>query len=127
METRKAGRTVRTRLTGFETQLVGTRKLVLDGTKKADELRFYACQATVRGRGGADDIRQSRGDDYFEAGLRCNPREFRLLGGGGKDTMQGSTDNDVLVGGPGRDTINGNGGRDRCSGEKLTSCEIRLR
>ena len=41
--------------------------------------------------------------------------------------LRGSTDNDVLVGGRGRDTINGNGGRDRCRGEKLTSCEIKLR
>lgn len=127
MVTKKSGRAVRNRLTGFETQLVGAKKLVLEGTKKADELRFYACKATVKGRGGADDIRQSRGDDYFEAGLRCNPRRFRLLGGGGNDTMQGSTDDDVLVGGPGRDTINGNGGRDRCSGERLRSCEVRLR
>jgi len=95
--------------------------------KKGEELRFYACRATVHGRGGADDIRQSRGDDYFEAGLRCKPRKFRLFGDKGKDTLQGSTDNDVLVGGPGRDAINGNGGRDRCSGEKLRGCEIRLR
>jgi Ca2+-binding RTX toxin-like protein len=127
MVTKKSGRTVRNRLTGFETQLVGAKKLVLEGTKKADELRFYACKATVQGRGGADDIRQSRGDDYFEAGLRCNPRKFRLFGGGGKDALRGSTGRDLLVGGPGRDTINGNAGRDTCSGEKLRSCEIKRR
>ena len=127
METRHEGRTFRLRLDRFETQLVGAKKLVLKGMKKGEELRFYACRATVHGRGGADDIRQSRGDDYFEAGLRCKPRKFRLFGDKGKDTLQGSTDNDVLVGGPGRDAINGNGGRDRCSGEKLRSCEIRLR
>lgn len=127
MVTKKNGRTVRNRLTGFETQLVGAKKLVLKGTKKADELRFYACKATVKGRGGADDIRQSRGDDYFEAGLRCNPQKFRLFGGGGKDTLRGSRGRDLLVGGPGRDTIAGNAGRDTCSGEKLRSCEIRRR
>ncbi|MGF9757831.1 hypothetical protein AAII07_21775 [Microvirga sp. 0TCS3.31] len=127
MKTRHDGRTIRTTMTSFDTQLLGAKKLKLDGTKKADDLRFYACKATVRGRGGADTIQQSRGDDYFEAGLRCNPRKFRLYGGGGKDVLRGSTDNDVLIGGRGRDTINGNGGRDRCSGEKLRSCEIRLR
>jgi Ca2+-binding RTX toxin-like protein len=127
IKTVRGGTTIRSTFTGFETQLVGARNLVLKGTDKADDLRFYACRATVRGRGGADDIRQSRGDDYFEAGLRCNPRKFRLYGGGGKDVLRGSTDNDVLVGGRGRDTINGNGGRDRCSGERLKSCEVRLR
>lgn len=127
MVTKKSGRTVRNRLTGFETQLVGAKKLVLKGTEKADELRFHACRATVTGRGGADDVHQSRGDDYFEAGLRCGSRTFRLFGGGGKDTLRGSTGRDLLVGGPGRDTINGNGGRDTCSGEKLRSCEIERR
>jgi hypothetical protein len=127
IKTKPAGSTFRSTFADFETQLVGAKKLVLKGTNKSDELRFYACKATVKGRGGADDIRQSRGDDYFEAGLRCNPRKFRLFGGGGKDTLQGSTGRDLLVGGPGRDTINGNRGRDTCSGEKLRSCEIKRR
>ena len=39
----------------------------------------------------------------------------------------GSRGKDPLVGGPGRDSINGNANRDRCSGEKLKSCEIKLR
>ena len=127
MVTRHKGRKVRSELTGFETQLVGARKLVLQGTKSADELRFYACRATVHGRGGVDDIRQSRGDDYFEGGLRCKPQRIRLFGDGGNDTLRGTLGDDVLVGGRGRDTIEGNGGRDRCSGEKLKSCEIKLR
>lgn len=128
MVTRHDGRTVRNRLTGFESQLVGARKLVLKGTAKADELRFYACQATVRGRGGKDDIRQSKGDDYFEGGLRCKPQQrARLFGDGGNDTLRGTLGDDLLIGGRGRDTIEGNGGRDTCSGEKLKSCEIKRR
>jgi len=127
METRKAGRTVRTRLSGFEKQLVGARRLVLGGTKKADELRFHACRATVLGRGGGDDIRQSRGDDYFERGLRCGSDAFRLLGGPGADTLQGGRGNDLLIGGPGRDQAYGNAGRDRCSAERVRACEVRLR
>ena len=127
IKTEPAGSTFRSTFTGFESQLVGAKTLVLKGTGRADDLRFYACRATVRGRGGADDIRQSRGDDYFEAGLRCNPRRFRLFGDGGRDTLRGSTDDDLLVGGRGRDTLNGNGGRDTCSGEQLRSCEIRRR
>ena len=127
MLTRQGGRTVQTTLSRFETPLVGAKRIVLAGTKRADELRFYACQATVHGRGGADDIRQGRGDDYFEAGLRCGRRVFRLFGDDGDDVLQGSRGNDLLIGGAGRDTINGNAGRDRCSGEKLKSCEVRLR
>ncbi len=126
METRHAGRTVRTSLEGFETQLLGARDLELDGTSRADVIRFYACKATVHGRGGADDIAQTR-RNYHVPRPRCHPWKFRLFGGGGNDTLRGSTDRDLLVGGRGRDTIYGNGGRDRCSGEKLRSCEIALR
>ena len=124
--TRHKGRTRRSSLTGFDTQLVGARHLVLAGTRKAEDLRFHACTATVRGRGGADDIRHSR-DNYFEGGLRCTPLAFRLYGGGGNDVLQGGRGDDLLVGGAGRDTVLGNVGRDRCSGEKVRACEVRLR
>lgn len=127
IKTGPAGSTFRSTFAGFETQLVGAKKLVLKGTDQADDLRFYACQATVRGRGGKDDIRQSRGNDYFEGGLRCGKRGFRLYGDRGRDTLQGGRRNDVLIGGPGRDQAYGNAGRDRCSAEKVRSCEVRLR
>ena len=127
MVTRRSGTKVRTKLTGFDTQLIGAKNLQLMGTRKADVIRFYACRATVHGRGGADDMAQDRGDDYFEAGLRCNPRKFRLYGDRGNDTLRGSIGRDLLVGGRGRDTIDGNAKRDRCSGERLRNCEVRLR
>jgi Ca2+-binding RTX toxin-like protein len=127
MRTGHDGRTIRTRLTGFESHLLGARNLVLKGTKKADVLGFFACRATVHGRAGKDEIAQNRGDDFFEGRLRCNPRRYKVYGDGGDDTLRGSHSNDLLIGGPGRDTIIGNGGRDTCSGEKLTSCEIKLR
>jgi hypothetical protein len=127
MVTKRSGALVRTRLSNFESTLVGAEKLHLEGTERAETLRFYACDVTVHAGGGVDDVSQSRGDDYFEAGLRCNPRRFRLYGDGGNDLLRGSTDDDVLVGGPGRDYVNGNGGRDRCSGERRVSCEVRLR
>ena len=127
METRHAGRTVRASLRDFETQLLGAKDLELAGTSGADEIRFNACRATVRGRGGADDMAQTRRDYYFAPRPDCNPWRLRLFGGGGNDTLRGSTDNDVLVGGPGRDYVNGNGGRDRCSAERVANCEVRLR
>ena len=124
METRAAGRTIRTRLTGFETQLLGADTLELDGTSGADVIRFFACTATVRGNGGADDMAQAR--HRYTARPLCHTT-FRLFGGRGDDTLRGSADGDLLVGGRGRDRIDGNAGRDRCSGEKLKSCEVRLR
>jgi Ca2+-binding RTX toxin-like protein len=127
IKTTRAGSTSRSTFAGFETQLVGAKRLVLKGTDQGDDLRFYACRATVRGRGGKDDIRQSRGDDYFEGGLRCGKAGFRLYGGRGRDTLQGGRRNDLLVGGPGRDEAFGNAGRDRCSAEKVRSCEIKRR
>lgn len=127
IKTTRAGSTSRSTFAGFETQLVGAKRLVLKGTDQGDDLRFYACRATVRGRGGKDDIRQSRGDDYFEGGLRCGQYGFRLYGDRGRDTLQGGRQNDLLVGGPGRDKAFGNAGRDRCSAEKVRSCEIRRR
>ena len=126
METRHAGRTVRTSLRGFETQLLGAKDLELDGTSGADVIRLNACRATVHGRGGADDMAQTRRNYYFTARPDCNPWRLRLFGGGGNDTLRGSTGRDVLVGGRGRDTVSGNAGRDRCSGEKLRSCEIKV-
>jgi Ca2+-binding RTX toxin-like protein len=127
MTTTRAGRTVRGSLRGFDSTLFRAVDLVLEGTKRADELGFHACDATVRGRAGADTIMQNRYGDRFDGDLRCDRRSFRLFGNGGNDVLRGATGNDLLIGGPGRDTIQGDRGRDICSGEKLTSCEIKLR
>ena len=128
MRMRQAGKTVKGRFVEFETSRLGARNLVMRGTKRADEIRFYACTATVRGRAGNDDIATARtGDDGYL--LDCDSRKsrIRIYGDAGRDDIRGSRGKDLLVGGPGRDTINGNANRDRCSGEKLKSCEIKLR
>jgi hypothetical protein len=127
LETRRSGRTTRARLTGFEDPALGARALVWKGTAKADRLEFAACRATVRSRGGADIVQQVVRRDLVAPGLRCSSRQFRLFGGRGDDVLRGGTGRDLLVGGPGRDTVEGNAGRDTCSGEKLRSCEIKLR
>ena len=117
------------RFAGWEQTRVGADRLELRGTKRDDHLRFYACTATVRGRGGNDTLESYRtGDDYYL--LSCDDArtsDITVRGDGGRDTIKGSRGKDLLVGGPGHDTINGNANRDRCSGEKLRSCEIRLR
>ncbi|MDR7253161.1 Ca2+-binding RTX toxin-like protein [Nocardioides sp. BE266] len=122
----RSGTTFRSTFTGFESQLVGARKLVLTGTPKADALPFRACRATVRGRGGKDVIGGNTSGRRFPTRLECGTRAFRLFGGRGNDTLRGGTGRDLLVGGPGRDTVFGNSDRDRCSGEKLRSCEIKV-
>ncbi|QSR33270.1 hypothetical protein CFI00_22715 [Nocardioides sp. S5] len=127
MVTRHSGRTLRAGLRGFETSYLVARDLVVRGTGRADDLRFQACTATVRGRGGADAITQSIYGIPSADRLRCQRRAFHLLGNGGDDFLGGSTGRDLLVGGPGRDVISGNAGRDTCSGEKLKSCEVKRR
>lgn len=125
---RQDGRTVKGRFDGFETSRLGAQRVEIRGTKRADEIRFYACRATVRGRGGKDDISSYRtGEDGYL--LDCDARKSRIkiYGDGGRDTIGGSRGKDLLVGGKGRDTINGNANRDTCSGEKLKSCEIKRR
>ncbi|WP_416954856.1 hypothetical protein ACNKF0_21835 [Nocardioides sp. T5] len=128
MRMRQGGKTVKGRFVEFETSRLGAKKLQLRGTKKADEIRFYACQATVRGRAGKDDIASARtGEDGYLLDCDSRKSQIKVYGDGGRDTIRGSRGRDLLVGGPGRDTINGNANRDRCSGEKLKSCEIKLR
>lgn len=128
LEMRQDGRTVRGRFNGFETSRLGAQRVEILGTKRADEIRFYACRATVRGRGGKDDIASYRtGEDGYL--LDCDARKsgIKIYGDGGRDTIGGSRGKDLLVGGTGRDIINGNANRDTCSGEKLKSCEIKRR
>ncbi|NYE36401.1 Ca2+-binding RTX toxin-like protein [Nocardioides cavernae] len=129
MVTRRSGRDVRTTVGGFDSTFVVATDLALHGTRRADDLRFQACRATVRGLAGSDVIAQNTLGTTFPQRLRCHQRErsFRLLGGGGHDIVRGGSGPDLLVGGPGRDVVSGNSGRDRCSGEKLKACEVRLR
>lgn len=129
MVTRRSGRAVRATVKDFGETFVVATDLALSGTRKDDELRFQACTATVYGRQGRDVLAQNTYGTTFPQRLRCQQRErsFRLFGGSGRDVLLGSSGPDLLVGGPGRDTVRGNSGRDRCSGERLTACEVRLR
>lgn len=128
LENRFFGKTQRSEFGSWEHLRVGAKRMTVRGTIKADDLSFYACTATIRGRAGADTLESYRtGDDGYL--LDCDARKsaIRIYGNGGDDTIAGSRGKDLLVGGPDRDTINGKANRDRCSGEKLTSCEVRLR
>ncbi|RYB89367.1 hypothetical protein EUA06_15390 [Nocardioides glacieisoli] len=117
------------RIAGWEQVRVGADRLDLRGTKRADDLQFYACTATVAGRAGNDTLVANRtGDASYVLSCRdARKSDITVRGDAGRDTISGTRGRDLLIGGPGRDTINGNANRDRCSGEKLTSCEVRLR
>jgi Ca2+-binding RTX toxin-like protein len=129
MVTRRSGRDVRASVGGFDSTFVVAADLALRGTRKPEELRFQACTATVHGLAGSDVVAQNTYGTTFPQRLRCQQRErrFRLFGGGGDDVLLGGSGPDLLLGGAGRDTVRGNSGRDRCSGERLTACEVRLR
>jgi Ca2+-binding RTX toxin-like protein len=116
------------RFAGWEAVRVGADRLELRGTKRADHLRFFACTATVSGRGGNDTLESYRtGDDGYLLSCDARRSDVTISGNDGRDTISGTRGKDLLVGGPGRDTVDGNANRDRCSGEKLKSCEIKLR
>ncbi len=128
LENRFFGRTQRSIFRGWDDVRVGAKRMTVRGTKTADDIRFYACTATIRGRAGKDTLESYRtGDDGYL--LDCDARKSRIkvYGDGGRDTIRGSRGKDLLVGGTGRDTIDGNANRDTCSGEKLRSCEIKRR
>ncbi|GIM66234.1 hypothetical protein Pve01_87520 [Planomonospora venezuelensis] len=128
LENRFFGKTQRSAFGSWEDVRVGAKRMTVRGTKKADDVRFYACTATIRGRAGGDTLESYRtGDDGYL--LDCDARKstIRIYGDGDNDTISGSRGKDLLVGGKGRDMIDGNANRDTCSGEKLRSCEIKRR
>jgi Ca2+-binding RTX toxin-like protein len=83
----------------------------------------------VKGRGGDDDILHIRDDALRKQ--ECTPR-MQVNGGGGKDTIRGTVNPDVLRGGSGNDWIKGRkgkdlavggSGRDTCFAERERGCE----
>lgn len=117
------------RFAGWEEVRIGADRLDLRGTRRADELLFYACVATVGGRGGNDTLAGNRTGDasYVLSCQDARTSDITVRGDAGRDTISGTRGRDLLIGGPGRDTVTGRANRDRCSGEKLRSCEVTLR
>ena len=105
--------------------------VTLVGTPGDDRLVATACaSATVRGRGGDDEILRIGFD--APPSRKCPHSHMRAWGGGGDDRIAGTINNDVLVGGAGNDRLRGRkgkdvarggAGRDRCLAERTTSCE----
>lgn len=105
--------------------------VTLVGTPNDDRLVATACaSATVRGRGGNDEIARIGFD--APPNRECPHSHMRAWGGGGDDRIAGTINNDVLVGGSGNDRLRGRkgkdvarggAGRDTCLAERTTSCE----
>jgi Ca2+-binding RTX toxin-like protein len=105
-------------------------RVELVGSSGVDRLAVGPCGlGVVTGRGGDDDILHIRDDALRKE--KCDPR-MRVDGGGGKDTIRGTVNADVLRGGGGNDWIKGRkgkdlavggSGRDTCFAERTRSCE----
>jgi Ca2+-binding RTX toxin-like protein len=120
-------------LRGFADVEANASRLVLAGDERPNHLEGEACDLTIGGGGGGDELRAfhrpgedcrvllrgARGDDHL-VGTSGNDK---LLGGPGDDYLVGGLGNDRLVGGPGRDRANGKPGRDSCVAEVEEACE----
>ena len=112
-----AGSPYTTSATNFEDASLFARRVVLGGTDSRNELRFAACDAKLRGRGGADTIARSY-DSLFESVFCPRFPKAHLNGGSGKDDLEGTVGRDVLLGGSGKDLLDGGVGADRLIGGK---------
>ena len=110
-----AGSPYTTSTTNFEDASLFARRVVLGGTDSRNDLRFSACDANLRGRGGADTIARSY-DSLFESVFCPRFPKAHLNGGSGKDDLEGTVGRDVLLGGSGKDLLDGGAGADRLIG-----------
>ena len=106
-----AGSPYTTSATNFEDASLFARRVVLGGTDSRNDLHYSACDATVRGRDGADTITRSY-DSLFESVFCPRFPKAHLKGGSGKDDLEGTVGRDVLLGGNGQDELRGANGND---------------
>ena len=111
-----AGSPYTTSATHFEDASLFARRVVLAGTDSRNDLRFSACDARLRGRGGADTIARSY-DSLFESVFCPRFPKAHLNGGSGRDELGGTVGRDVLLGGRGDDRLRGGTGRDSLHGQ----------
>lgn len=101
--------------TGFEDATLHARRVVVAGTDGRNELQFSACDATLRGRKGADTVMRNY-DTWFERVFCPRFMKAKINGGRGHDDLQGTRGRDVIRGGPGNDLVDGLEGADRLYG-----------
>ena len=102
-------------VTDVEDATLHARRVVVAGTDARNELQFSACEATVRGRKGADTVMRNY-DTWFERVFCPRFMKAKVNGGRGNDDLQGTRGRDVIRGGPGKDLLDGLDGKDRLYG-----------
>jgi Ca2+-binding RTX toxin-like protein len=102
-------------VTGFEDATLHARRVVVAGTDGRNELQFSACDATLRGRKGADTVMRNY-DTWFERVFCPRYMKAKINGGRGHDDLHGTRGRDVIRGGPGNDVLDGLEGADRLHG-----------
>jgi Ca2+-binding RTX toxin-like protein len=110
-----AGAPYTTSATNFEDASLFAQRVVLGGTNSRNNLRFDACNASLRGRGGSDTIAHSY-DSLYETVFCPRFPKARLNGGSGRDEIKGTLGKDVLIGGSGKDLLDAGEGADRLIG-----------
>lgn len=110
-----AGAPYTTSATNFEDASLFAQRVVLGGTNSRNDLRFDACDANLRGRGGSDTIAHSY-DSLYESVFCPRFPKAHLNGGSGRDDLAGTVGRDVLLGGSGEDLLDGGVGADRLIG-----------
>lgn len=106
-----AGAPYTTSATNFEDASLFAQRVVLGGTNSRNDLRFDACDADLRGRGGSDTIAHSY-DSLYDSVFCPRFPKARLDGGSGRDDITGTIGKDVLIGGGGPDELRGADGND---------------
>jgi Ca2+-binding RTX toxin-like protein len=102
-------------LTDVEDATLHARRVVVAGTDGRNALQFSACDATLRGRKGADTVTRNY-DTWFERVFCPRFMKARINGGRGHDDLRGTRGRDVVRGGPGNDVLDGLEGPDRLYG-----------
>jgi Ca2+-binding RTX toxin-like protein len=87
-----------------------------------NEITVYGCGTFVRGRGGADLIRDEAGF-YDPLHMSCLGDGLTAYGGPGDDVLGGGPFADLLVGDDGTDAADGADGADQCVAESVQNCE----
>jgi Ca2+-binding RTX toxin-like protein len=94
-------------------------KPALNGGPSRDILVGDSYTATGRAEGsGDDDLKGLAGSNQMFGDSHAKKPEGKVSGGGGEDTLNGSSSAELLDGGPAFDICRGGGGRD-----KFVSCE----
>jgi myo-inositol-hexaphosphate 3-phosphohydrolase len=93
------------------------RGMILQGTRRSDDLTGGPGNDVISGAGGNDELRGEAGNDRIDGGdgrdeLDGGSGNDHLFGGNDHDELDGGRGDDVLIGGHGKDELDGGSGSD---------------